>query len=80
MASVLFNGETRCPEPGRIENHFGYQFEVQEDGSLVAEIDDKMVGNEVAAGRVTLRKVTGVKKRGKAGAEKRENGPKQGGK
>lgn len=47
---VAFN---RAPA-GSIEVHYGHQFVVQEDGTLVCDMDDVFVAGEVATGRVML--------------------------
>lgn len=41
-------------KPGSVENHYGHSFIVQEDLTLVCDMDDVFVGAEVAAGRVKV--------------------------
>ncbi|GAB6036137.1 hypothetical protein JCM15519_06960 [Fundidesulfovibrio butyratiphilus] len=49
---VKLKGQESPAAPGSIENHFGYAFEVQEDGSLVADISDALAPGEIASGRM----------------------------
>lgn len=49
---VTISGRKSNAEAGSIENHFGHPFVVQEDQTLVADIDSEMAELEVAAGRM----------------------------
>lgn len=53
-AKIKFNGLESTAEPGTIEMHFGYKCEVQEDGSLVAEVDAELAKVETDANRAEV--------------------------
>ncbi|MFU2207221.1 hypothetical protein [Solidesulfovibrio sp. C21] len=55
---VTMNGRKSNADVGTTVSHFGHTFVVQEDKTLVAEIDEKMAEIEVASGR--LSKVEGA--------------------
>ncbi len=49
---LTLKGRTTNADVGTIVSHFGHAFVVQEDKTLVAEIDDKMAEVEIASGRL----------------------------
>lgn len=49
---VTMNGRKSIEAPGTVVSHFGHAFVVQEDHTLVADIDDEMAEMEIAAGRM----------------------------
>lgn len=49
---VTLNGRRSIEAAGTVVSHFGHAFVVQEDQTLVAEVDDEMAEVEVASGRM----------------------------